>query len=678
MTTYTFNALRFARDEINGESMDIVQMYYVVPEAAGYVFTYDNPVTGRPFVNPDDETGGVNSLQYYTGDIAPDGYDLGDNTGRQLYGNDNLLVGAFEVDWGIGNSVSFMLFVDRVSPTFTYDYILFLGTAGDDDLPGFATIDDFDTWFDTQATGLHPITASTPGFAPGTQWDLEAALSWSETSQDDYVTDTFGHDTYDMGLGEDTLLPLWGDDVITMGSEGGELDWDTLDYSSDRYYTNPDDGDSAASHGINAQMNSGVLTIIDSWGDTDTASGVEQLQGTQFADYVETDASRLFFRFRGFEGDDVFVGHARNYDSIDYRRDDRYGGNDGIVADFRGTTHTVIDGFGDTDTVSSVDYIRGTNTDDTFYGGSAPIRIRGEGGDDTVFGADSGKGQFDGDSGTDTLDYSLLSGGEGIKLKAHKGIASGGNGWDRFEDFEEYVGSDFRDIFAGTTGAEEIRAGDGDDVVRGRGGADEIYGEGGHDQLIGTDDAEYFDGGEGDERVRAKGGDDEAYGGNGADQMWLGSGNDYAEGNGDNDRLFGAGGDDEIHGGAGDDLVDGGRNADLLYGGDGEDVVRGGAGGDIISGGADDDRLLGGIGNDIFVFLDTVDAGRDDVQDWENGKDQLDLTDYGFTDFETQVKDLAVNIGTSKIRIDLTATNQVVLYDMRVDDFDASDVILTV
>lgn len=672
MTTYLFEALKFVRDDVNGDVMTNIELELVFPEATGYVWTYDNAVTGRPFIDPDDESGGINSIEYYTGTLSPDAYDARESSGFQLFGRD-IDVGAFDVEWGDSLRASFLLLYDEEADT---DYFIFLGGDNVDD---FATAEDFDTWAETELTGLHPVTDTTEEFGPGgTGWVFENSQYFITSSEDDYIQDVSGTDAFDTGLGLDEVIPLWGDDVIDMGSEGGDDDWDTLDYSIDHLFQNPDAGDSGPTQGIVAELRAGTLHVEDSWGDNDTATGVEQLQGTQMDDYLEADDSRIFFRFRGFEGDDTYIGHNRNYDSIDYRADRWFeGGDSAITADFRGDgPHAVIDGFGDTDTVSNIDYIRATNFDDTVYLGDREIRVRTEDGNDLIYGTVGGRGQIEAGEGRDELNYSLLDGGNGINVSFGKALVKGGNGRDRFEDIEVVTGSQYRDVIAGDSSDQIFNGGDGNDVFRTRGGTDEVHGDAGDDLVIGTGSGEWVSGGEGADIVRVYGGDDEVYGDAGADILRLGSGADYAEGGADDDRIFGQGGDDEIDAGDGNDYVEGGNGRDLIFGGDGDDVLKGEGSLDTLIGDAGDDTLWGGDGRDTFVFSDTIDGGRDTIKDWQDGLDTLDLSDFGFTDFENEVKDVAVNVGTANMRIDLTPEVRIVIENFRVEDFDASDVFL--
>lgn len=78
-------------------------------------------------------------------------------------------------------------------------------------------------------------------------------------------------------------------------------------------------------------MSEATLRITDPWGNLDKIEGAEQLVGTnasfnpahgqvrgrRIADYVAQDGPVDFFRFRGLDGNDNFVGHHRTYGSLD-------------------------------------------------------------------------------------------------------------------------------------------------------------------------------------------------------------------------------------------------------------------------------------------------------------------------------------------------------------------------
>ena len=132
------------------------------------------------------------------------------------------------------------------------------------------------------------------------------------------------------------------------------------------------------------------------------------------------------------------------------------------------------------------------------------------------------------------------------------------------------------------------------------------------------------------------GGGDTLRGGDGRDVLNGGAGDDTLFGKGGDDELHGGGGDDELHGGGGDDWLHGDDGIDWLYGGAGDDTLFGKGGDDNLYGGGGDDRLEGGGGNDIlfggggndsFAFSLSDENGRDTIEDFEIGKDEIHFFD---------------------------------------------------
>ena len=103
-------------------------------------------------------------------------------------------------------------------------------------------------------------------------------------------------------------------------------------------------------------------------------------------------------------------------------------------------------------------------------------------------------------------------------------------------------------------------------------------------------------------------------------------------GEGGNDFLIGRKGDDMIEGGDGRDKILGGRGDDILDGGDGRDYLYGGKGDDVLTGGADKDYLTGGRGSDLFIV--TTDTGADIILDFDEHRDQLDLSAFNFASID--------------------------------------------
>jgi Ca2+-binding RTX toxin-like protein len=112
-----------------------------------------------------------------------------------------------------------------------------------------------------------------------------------------------------------------------------------------------------------------------------------------------------------------------------------------------------------------------------------------------------------------------------------------------------------------------VRAGNGDDLIRGPHAGSNLWGEAGDDRIK--------------VNGRLRGGT--AHGGPG------------------DDTLFGSSGRDKLHGDAGDDSLSGGPGSDRLKGGSGNDTLRGGEGGDLVGGGPGHDRVIGGPGKDTLL-----------------------------------------------------------------------------
>lgn len=351
-------------------------------------------------------------------------------------------------------------------------------------------------------------------------------------------------------------------------------------------------------------------------------------------------------------------------------------------------------------------------------------------GDDTITGV---SGQVD------AVSYTELTGAVVIKL--HKQLAIKADvGRDVLISIEDAVGSRFDDLIVGndiTVGgySNVFFGGDGADVIRGRGGndliegnndADRLFGDSGDDQLFGGAGVDRVDGGRGedviyggaeddtllgrqdDDFVQGGFGDDVIFGGTGEDRLYGNEGNDTLDGGHDNDVLFGNAdndilrgrlGDDTLNGGAGEDRLVGGAGADVLNGGDGKDDLYGNSGNDqlfggagiddlfggknadILDGGEDNDFLRGENGVDTFVFREIEDMGRDRIMDWEDGRDMMDFSTWGFATFQ-DLYDLSSNV-TGALRIDLANDSDgdlrvVIVENFAKANFDASDVILDI
>ncbi len=344
---------------------------------------------------------------------------------------------------------------------------------------------------------------------------------------DDKLYGNKGADTLIGGLGFDYFEGGKGDDIFIGGIElddATDAGWDIVSYLNE-----------SGGQGIVVDMAAG--TAIDTFGNTDTLNGIEMVWGSVLADkMVGSDGDDSFRasdgkdilkgkggddRLEGGKGADIVKGGAGNDDLYgDFGNDKLFGGkgNDsffgsrgddkinggagidtayyllaqnpgtqGIDADIgRGT---VIDTFGDTDTISNIESIVGSIFNDRIVGDAGDNNLAGFDGDDFI----NGKGGDDEITGGNGGDEML--GGKGddrLYGSAGNDLIKGGKGNDTL------LGEDNDDILLGGKGADELNGGDGDDTLDGGKGDDMLIGGDGADLFIigidgGDDIIEDFD-----------------------------------------------------------------------------------------------------------------------------------------------------------------------------------------
>ncbi len=103
----------------------------------------------------------------------------------------------------------------------------------------------------------------------------------------------------------------------------------------------------------------------------------------------------------------------------------------------------------------------------------------------------------------------------------------------------------------------------------------------------------------------------------------------YIIGSDFDDRLRGNNAGDTIEGFEGNDWIKGRGGDDRLLGGDGNDLIEGGWGDDTLYDGAGSDELDGGWGDDVFVLA--LDGQTDEITDFDEGNDLIDVSAWGVT-----------------------------------------------
>ena len=164
-----------------------------------------------------------------------------------------------------------------------------------------------------------------------------------------------GGDTLSGGAGDDTLNGGAGDDTLYGGAGDDTLDGgdgiDTLSYRNDE---------------AGVTVNLASETVTDSWGDTDTISNFENIEGSAFVDTLTGD-----------DNDNVLIGLAGNDTLNGGAGDDMLVGGDGIDTLNGGEGNdTLVGGAGD-------DTLNGGEGDDTLVGGAGSNRLTGGEGNDS-------------------------------------------------------------------------------------------------------------------------------------------------------------------------------------------------------------------------------------------------------------------------------------------------------
>jgi len=487
--------------------------------------------------------------------------------------------------------------------------------------------------------------------------------------------------------GTDTLLNIEGirgsrfGDVLTGGNPAnGTGTIDGFEFFTGNAGNDTIDGGGGYDRADYTTSTSGVTVTLggtgtgsaqDGLGGTDTLISIEAVRGSDFGDVLTGSDSGTFESFEGREGNDTIDGQGGT-DRADYNFNPS-----GVNVNL--ATGTARDGWGDTDTLSNIENVRGSAFDDTVVGDGGDNRLEGGAGNDTIEGG-AGNDYFVGGAGTDTLTYANSA--SGVTVTKPQDAATTGSANDGFGGVDTIeqgaadilIGSAFDDVLTGSPvhtsalpdvfGGDEIHGGAGNDLVIGLGGVDLLHGDAGNDTLLGGAGDDELYGGAGDDSLDGGDGFDIAFydgatsavnanlktgvatGGAGNDQL---TGIEAVSGSSFADTLTGSDGDDFLAGQLGNDILDGGAGFDVLYygdaaasisvnlgtnaasGGDGVDTISnvegviGSGFGDALVGSAAANLLEGGGGNDVIsggAGNDTLEGGAgDDTLDGGDGTD---------------------------------------------------------
>ncbi|MGH2342152.1 hypothetical protein ACRC7T_11790 [Segnochrobactraceae bacterium EtOH-i3] len=232
------------------------------------------------------------------------------------------------------------------------------------------------------------------------------------------------------------------------------------------------------------------LDLFDSWLSKGLLlSGNDRITGSTRDDDIQSGAGND--TVKGGLGDDSFQDHVGNdtYDGgsgedfVYYSQSyyDSWYPSKGVTVNLQ--TGKATDPWGYTDTLISIEDIRGTQYGDKITGSNKNVfeSFQGIAGNDTI---DGGGGN------EDRVDYhrdARFGGRSGVTVDLGKGKAIDGFGdIDTLRNIEQAGGSNYADTLTGSSGANLLRGRGGNDILNGKGGGDTLEGEAGNDVLYGT------------------------------------------------------------------------------------------------------------------------------------------------------------------------------------------------
>jgi Ca2+-binding RTX toxin-like protein len=239
---------------------------------------------------------------------------------------------------------------------------------------------------------------------------------------------------------------------------------------------------------INVNLTLAIGNIQDGWGFTDTVTNVEEFVGSYYNDtFLGNTADQSFV---GGKGNDTMDGGS-GYDEVGFGNDEagvtvRLGGWVGTTGSLpTGYAGSAIDGWGDIDVFKNIDGVEGSGFNDTITGDANNNRLDGRGGADTI----------DGGDGVDWVEYNQAMVGISVDLSQGKALDDGqGIGiaaqsaaveQDTLRNIENVLGGYGNDLIIGSSLANELDGGAGNDTLNGGDGNDTLKGGIGNDSING-------------------------------------------------------------------------------------------------------------------------------------------------------------------------------------------------
>lgn len=283
------------------------------------------------------------------------------------------------------------------------------------------------------------------------------------SAQDDDLRSGTGNDTINGGDGDDYVGAEAGDDVMNGGAERNTLSFDEANYRWDAF------------RGVNLDVVTGIA--IDNWGDTDRFSNFGRFKDSLFSDTLRGSLAEESFVVS--RGNDIIDGRG-GIDTLDYSQVDRWGAHRGVNVNL--ATGVAIDSWGNTDTISNMEEVRGSVFKDTLTGSARDEYFIGGRGVDVI----NGGGGIDRLNFWDVGDNDI---GHGIVINTSLAANVQDDGFGNTETalgIERFRGSRFNDRFTGGGGEDDFGGDDGNDTLIGGAGTDHLSGDDGDDRLTGN------------------------------------------------------------------------------------------------------------------------------------------------------------------------------------------------
>jgi Ca2+-binding RTX toxin-like protein len=503
----------------------------------------------------------------------------------------------------------------------------------------------------------------------------------------DVSTNAANHATGDVANGFESLLGGFGNDTLTGDDganviDGGGSGNDKLNGGAGNdtvsYFRSNSGAGVTVTLGINGSFTSGNGTF---GFDDDLIENFENIIGTGLQDKLT--GNNLVNKLYGGNGNDTLIGGGGadlldggiGFDTVNYLlapADKSITVTFGTVDGTAKVTGTFSDANGDQ--FVGIEEVMGGKGNDVLRGNAFANSLFGGDGDDLIEGGADGD-TLNGADGIDTVSYEKSNAGVSVNLGL--GAASGGHATgDTLHNFENIIGSNFNDVFAGTAVSN---------VMTGNGGSDYFNAD---------DAADTYNGGAGSDTIDYSNWNNLeitlTLGANGALTTATANGMNASIAQGDkislienvtgglgNDKLIGNALNNEINGYLGDDYIDGGLGNDVLNGGGGAfDTLSyvsvsagvtvslklgnvqqntGGGGIDTI---LNFTNLIGTKANDRLIGSENVNTiqggeGNDTIigglsADKLEGGDGIDTVSYELLDFQSGVNvDLAIQDGAT-------------------------------